>query len=344
MASASASASSSRSDGVSLARIQSDSVAWASEHVSFDYFATQVREGLIDMNPEHQREVVHTDEWQGQIILSAITTGDIPELYFDEVLGEDGVIIKRSLDGKQRGTAIVRFINGDIPFPKKAKISDSRIQCLAGKKITDLTPQNQSVIKNLKIHYKVANRMLTDDEVTEFFLKRQNTKVTKHGEFLNSNLSSNKRNFIIKDMLERPDVESAMDIYRHKIPGTLKRSGDLELIAKCLYHYTHMETNHRIDVSIGKLKTWWSSRDEIDNLTKVRFIARFLDTIAFIDEYSIANPGKSVLLPIFAYICKYRADMYLRAYFTHHKKFEGDVAGDHGASRARFEFLVSLRT
>lgn len=341
---AAASASSALTDGISLARIQAESITWAPEHVSFDYFASQVQDGLIDLHPPHQRDIVHTDEWQSQIILSALTTGDIPELYFDEVPHEVYGKIKRSLDGKQRGTAIKRFITGEIGFPKRpADIKILQLKCLAGKKINDLTPQNQAVIKNLKLSYRVANRMLTDDEVTDFFTKRQNTKQTKHGEFLNSTLSSLPRQFIVNDMLKRHDVSSVMDAYRTKMKGTLKRCGDIEFIAKALYHYTHRDANPKIDCPISKLREWWANATPITELDKTRFIARFTQTIAFILEHDLKSPGKSVLLPIFAYICKYGNDSYLKSYFSSRTEFDNHVGGDHGASRSRFDSLVKLR-
>lgn len=343
---AAASASSSRADGVSLARIRKDSIKWDSEHVTWDYFADKVTSGKIDLSPPHQREVVHTDEWKGQIIISALTTGDIPELYFDRVPHKEFGEIMRSLDGKQRGNAIWQFMKGQIPFPKKIDHPD--LKTLAGKKFTDLTPQNQAVISSLQVHYKVANTMLTDRDVTEFFNKRQATKTTKHGEFLNSDLSSNPRKYIVGEVLTRHDVKEILDKYTTNSKGGkfgyAKRSGLLELLAKCLYHFTHQETNKNIDPSITVLKKWWASSPPLSEEQKVGFIRALITTISFINDCALKNPAKSVLLPIFAYMTKFGKDVYICRYFDTRYSFDDIVGGNHNATKSRYDQLVANRS
>jgi hypothetical protein len=342
---AAASASSSRTDGISLARIRTASTKWDSQHVTFGFFADEVNKGLIDLFPPHQREVVHTDEWKGQIVISALTTGDIPELYFDRVPHAEFGEIMRSLDGKQRGNAIVQFMNGEISFPKK--IDHPELKPLSGKKITDLTPQNQAVIRNLQVHYKVANTKLTNKEVTEFFIKRQATKTTKHGEFLNSDVSSHPRNFIVDEVLGSNALKEVIDTYsrndKGQLRGFVKRNGLLELLGKCLYHSIHHETNSKIDPSLAVLKKWWESSPSLSEEEKKRFIDTITTTIAFINDYGLKNPGKSVILPIFAYIVKFGKDIYIRRFFATRDSFDDAVGGEHSASMSRYDVLVKNR-
>jgi len=346
MASASASASSSRADDVYLSHIRERSIKWDSHHVDWKYFADKVSSGEIDLNPQHQREVVHSDEWKGQIIISALTTGDIPELYFDRVLHDEFGEIMRSLDGKQRGNAIWQFMTAQISFPKKIDHPD--LKPFAGKKITDLTPQNQVAIRNLQVHYKVANRALSNEEVTEFFNKRQATKTTKHGEFLNSDLSSYPRNFIVDEVLTRPDVKEVLDVYstnpKGQKCGYAKRSGLLELLAKCLYHFTHQETNKNIDPSITVLKKWWASSPPLSEEQRVGFIRALITTISFINDCALKNPAKSVLLPIFAYMTKFGKDIYICRYFATRYSFDDIVGGNHNATKSRYDQLVANRS
>lgn len=340
-----AATTSSSTDGISLSYIRTNSIKWDPQHVTFDYFTDKVNRGHIDLFPPHQREVVHTDEWKGQIVISALTTGDIPELYFDRVPHPEFGEIMRSLDGKQRGNAIVQFMNGQIPFPKKIDRPD--LKPLAGKKITDLTPSNQAVIRNLQVHYKVANTMLTDQAVTQFFIKRQATKTTKHGEFLNSDLSSKPRNFIAEEVITSPLIKEVIDVYstndKGGLKGFAKRNGLLELIAKCLYHFIHSDTNTNIDPSLTRLKKWWVSSPTLSDLDKTQFINTLHHTITFINDYELKNPAKSVLLPIFAYINKFGKDAYIRSFFATRDSFDDTVAGEHSASRTRYELLVQNR-
>ena len=325
---------------ISLSSIRESSITWTTETVDFDYFANQVRIGTVDLEPEHQRDVVHDDEWQIQIIISALITGDIPELYFDKVPHEIHGEKKRSLDGKQRGTSIARFMSGELGFPKKNKIPVDSLKCLAGKKLKDLSPKNQAVLRGLKVNYKVANRTLTDEEVMDFFSKRQETKKTKQGEFLNSCIGSNARKFIVNDLFRRESISKYMDDYKQKMEGTLKRHGNLDLAAQCLYHFVYPDMK---SMSNDKIKRWWKSCEVIPDTIRETFVITFHSSIKFILEKDIKNPGKAVLLPIFAYIRKFGIDSAINTYFTRHRSFDDVVGGNHSAWRERLHHLQAFR-
>ena len=60
----------------------SQRITWNDQTVSFGYFASQVEAGRIDLDPAHQRGVVHDTDWQSLVLHSGILEGDIPEVYF----------------------------------------------------------------------------------------------------------------------------------------------------------------------------------------------------------------------------------------------------------------------
>ena len=89
----------------------SQRITWNDQTVSFGYFASQVGAGRIDLDPAHQRGVVHDTEWQSLVLHSGIVEGDIPEVYFHE---RGDTKIWESLDGKQRSSAVVGYLR-DYP-------------------------------------------------------------------------------------------------------------------------------------------------------------------------------------------------------------------------------------
>ncbi|KAG6849420.1 hypothetical protein H0H93_008568 [Arthromyces matolae] len=104
---------------------------------SVETLFNELQRGTIDVNPEYQRgeqlflcdnrspvlkslendpAVVWLDDKQGQLIDSLMHRFVVFPLVFAERRAYDGTTIKICIDGKQRITAIQRFINGEISY------------------------------------------------------------------------------------------------------------------------------------------------------------------------------------------------------------------------------------
>ena len=83
---------------------------FTSKNISVSDFTNSVKRGKYDLNPLHQREVVHGNSWQSKIVESVLLGKPLGSPEFDTVQNEIGLSIFRSLDGKQRLSAIDRFI------------------------------------------------------------------------------------------------------------------------------------------------------------------------------------------------------------------------------------------
>lgn len=167
---------------------------WITQDKSFDDIVSAVnKSGVFKMDPEHQRDVVHDLDWQNGIIVSALTHGDVPQVYFHTVIDDDGSVKYESLDGKQRVSAIVNFMTNEFKFSYDVASDDGKyteLGILDGKKYIDFPPYMKSKIENCTLSVKIYKDRMSDHEITGFFLIRQHCKSTTLGEKLNASLSS----------------------------------------------------------------------------------------------------------------------------------------------------------
>ncbi|GJE95858.1 DUF262 domain-containing protein [Phanerochaete sordida] len=76
---------------------------------------SRVSRGKIDLNPPYQRDPVWPEAKQMKLIDSVFRNYPIPNILFAEETRE-GTTVKRCIDGKQRLTSVLNFMNGRIPF------------------------------------------------------------------------------------------------------------------------------------------------------------------------------------------------------------------------------------
>ena len=131
-----------------------------------------------DINPAHQRNVVHNLQWKRGIIDSCfgIAPADIPATYWQPRDTPDRVIWE-SVDGKQRITAIIEFIGNEFTWRGKYYSHETK---------PSLKRVEKKRFDNFSITLKKANRALTPKELANSFKKFQQTKTTKLGEILHA--------------------------------------------------------------------------------------------------------------------------------------------------------------
>lgn len=147
------------------------------------------QKNMYDLDPPHQRNIVHSDKWKCGILRSIFLWGDIPSCYFFEVY-EDRLKIFRSLDGKQRCYAIINFMMDKFKFKKEAEKSyPSTMNNMCGKFFSQLTEEQKNTISSFELTFKIFQRPLDHIEVNDFFQHVQDSRPTSAGELLNANTS-----------------------------------------------------------------------------------------------------------------------------------------------------------
>ncbi|KAF8885193.1 hypothetical protein BD779DRAFT_695327 [Infundibulicybe gibba] len=77
---------------------------------------SQIKDGVIDLNPEYQRDFVWRDDKQIALIDSLFENYYIPPIVFCVFTTPSGEEKRTCIDGKQRLTSFIRFIDGAIPY------------------------------------------------------------------------------------------------------------------------------------------------------------------------------------------------------------------------------------
>jgi len=138
-----------------------------------------IASGRYDIAPPWQRKPgIHGLKWNRGIIDSCfgVAPADIPATYWQPRDTEDGWI-HESVDGKQRITAIIDFIDNKFTWNNKFYAHENKLS---------LTKEEKKMFDIFAVTFKISNRTLTQPEISLSFAKFQLTKKTSLGEKLHS--------------------------------------------------------------------------------------------------------------------------------------------------------------
>ena len=265
----------------------SQRINWTDQTVSFGYFANQVESGLIDLDPAHQRGVVHDIGWQSHVLHSGLYEGDIPEVYFHERERREGKVLE-SLDGKQRCSAVIGYLSDHYAY------AGAEPEEMRGRKFSELSESLQNTLKQqCTLRMRIAKQTLTDEQIQRFFQKRQNAKTTSTGEHLNSCITSP----LLKPLLELMKEEEVA-AHLQTISRTNKRHNYLEMLTRIARCYSESE---KIDCSQATLISWFVS--DLAGADQALMLAVVRKTLAVLADSQLpSRNSKSTYLAVAAYL------------------------------------------
>jgi len=288
-----------------------------------------VNRGLYDLNPPHQRNVIHNDKWKSAIIDSIIIGRPIGNPEFDTVKNPiTGLRKKRSLDGKQRGMAPVGLVNNDY-------IYKGCIESMKGKYFRDMPQIWKDHILDQKISIFVTQETLSDKEVTEHFRLKQETKKTSTGEKLNSVLSqrTNHCRTIARRVSYGGDAEDL-------------RKNALELVVRLCYIQSIFGTKSNDPKSTVLIK-FLENDEELPEEEKFKQYEIFINNLfSIIKETRYPHKWKKTfVLPLAALNLTYvdeieKIKVFVQNEIHDNTNFYDLVGGSHGATNSR---IVKLK-
>ena len=309
---------------------------FTSKNISVSEFINSVKRGKYDLNPLHQREVVHGDSWQSKVVESVMSGKPLGSPEFDTVKSNGGLSIYRSLDGKQRLSAIVRFINNEYTF--KVNITP-----LKNKKFEKWPEIWKDHLLGCEFNICTTIATLTDDEVTEYFQIKQNTKKTSSGETLNSVLST--RANLCRNICKVVD-------FGENVVGKKDRKICFEVVVRICYAIdlfnktkTHDFTTINYDPKINKHTDFLNDNDKDQDVTMFKYYEQFIkDLFEFIKIVDYNNKwGKTFILPIVIITLNYGKFDQMKSFVINHingkDNFYPKVAGKHSATKERIAIL-----
>lgn len=301
---------------------------WIPESVSVELLIQQIDKGILNINPPHQRDVVHDNNWKADIISSVFQTGCIPETFWHPSPGQ--LYHWDSVDGKQRCSAFVDYYHNRFKWD--------------GMFFQELPQMMKCRILNFHLTITKADRTLTATQLRDTFVRFQVTKQTKLGEVWNADtceLLQKLRQFVKNDqdtlhekslfMRHRPERYQLLELY-----GTL---------------FAYFITK-KLGLTRKRVEKIWTEYRDLDGVTDDHWLRfrQLLDDMWSIIESSpkVTGGGGHVstrVRPLFGVLIHMRTDTrvyiieHLGAHLGEYEQLYHKIGGDHNAHHIR---MVSL--
>ena len=305
-------------------------LSWTSEQTAIRTLLSEINDGLYDLNPVHQRNVVHNLKWKRNLIKSIFEPPcAIPETWWHPVTDTEGNNILTSVDGKQRITAIQEFRNGVFRW------NDAYF--------LDLSPADKNHFLNHRLSVRIANRTLIESEIHRTFSILQMTKKTTTGEVVNSETGPFRS--CIAEMIK------SHESFLKRIFRNDKRNLIIETYSKAFNLWYRLEHDMALKFEPGdvvyinhKVSENWQEENENINFSKFgELILTTWEILCHGKNFKIHRKmNATTWLPIFQILCENKYNdisEYLNIYLFDLVQKWPNVAGNHNAVSMRKEIL-----
>ena len=303
---------------------------WNNETVTISALCHDIDDNFYNLDPEHQRNVIHSLEWKENLIETIFTTGLIPTTYWHENNNK-----RESLDGKQRISTILQFKRNEFLYK--------------GQKYDELSDELKRHFDSFKLALGICNRTLSKEEVHNIFEKLQVVKKTSLGEVLNSTYNENLK----KNVLEYLDELSVFNKNKNFLRKN-KRFEQQEIIAWTLY-FTYNKSDPDPDYALEQIdiKEFWNNFDlnnEENNNIYEQYKLLFNKFIRiFVNNNNIPYiNNKTTLIPLFYIILNYNystdiLENYVSFYIDDIKNIlKKKVNASHNACKERINDIIKF--
>lgn len=328
--------------------MESQTLTWTPNTISAKalYKALDASDREYDIDPPHQRGVVHPTAWKRGIIdsMSGIAPADIPATYWQPRDTVDGIIYE-SVDGKQRTDAIRSYMDNEFTW-------NGQFYNKPDKKSLERHMKNK--LDRFLVTLKRANRPLTPDELATSFKKFQQTKTTKLGEILHATKG------VLTTTIDSMMTEHTILINKLYSTSSQKRFAHLSDYAKCLWCEINI-SNENLNAGTvpvpktKKVKDMWDKQlnedyTPISQDKMTEFKHNMLYTLQILNSKNNDTMGQKTSkgIPIYM-IMKWSATKGLEKQNEHRDYLKkslasiwggvGNVGGNHDSAMARFKFI-----
>ena len=229
----------------------------------------------IDLSPTFQRDFVWSLSQQAFLVDSILRGFPVPEIYVQETTAADGQQQTIVVDGQQRITSCMRYIDNEFPMPDLDSFSSQ----WRGKYFSDLDDDHKKRFRAFSFVVRLLPERISLDELRQIFKRLNQTVVALNRSELRNAEYSNEFTELIKHIscakaLIDLGIFSAND-YRRKL--------DEEFIAEIIlviYSESFPNKKQGLEEMFGDFdaQSESSSRAELDDLAK-----RFGRALAFVE-------------------------------------------------------------
>jgi len=268
-------------------------IIWQAKDFSIREFLTMKNDGELVLQPLYQRNFVATDLIASKLIESILLDVPIPVVYLAEE--QDGSY--SVIDGQQRLTSFLCFLEGKFPDTRPFKLSGIKVLPELNRKLfTELDNELQKKIRSTTIHSIIIKKESNPDIKFEIF-ERLNTGSTKLNEDEIRNtvfrgsyielLSELSENPVFHGLVKKDNFKKRM-IYRGMILRFFALSEKSYINYKSsMKQFSNKELRENKDLSPNKVREYKARFEHCLDLVKVVF-----GDMAF-RRYMPGNDGES---------------------------------------------------
>lgn len=177
-------------------KVRWEDIKWSIREVYHHY-----KEGTLQLQPDFQRGYVWTPAIQRRFIESILMRLPIPVVYLAETVDDKYEVI----DGQQRLTTIVNFIDGKFPLAKLSVLDE-----LKGLRFKDLKPELQKLFHNYQIAGRVLDASCPPDLKFDMFERLNTGSVQLNKQELRNCICRGSFNSMLKELAAQKDFLSAL--------------------------------------------------------------------------------------------------------------------------------------
>ncbi len=186
-------------------------------------------------DPGYQRDSIWSDEKQSFLIDSILKNIPIPPIFLHQIIDDEtGKTTYDVIDGKQRLTSIIRFIEGEIVAASEDEDSPLFDVKLAGLSFEDLKKSENEEIRKQFWRYSIPIEYIdtADKNIIDAIFDRLN----RNGEPLTGQ-ELRQSTYYGTDLLNAVETFSKDDFWKERLKGIdIKRMEDKEFISEILFY------------------------------------------------------------------------------------------------------------
>lgn len=253
-----------------------------------EIFSDFTDDNLI-IDPSYQRRSVWLKPDKVRLIETILLDLIIPEVFFwPAVINSDtGNMVTHVVDGQQRITSIVEFINGDFPLEKKYMMDEAiSVQC-GDKFFNDLSAIYKEKLWCYKLSIVNIDRSFTKNEITKMFKRlnltnyslnkqeirnsRESSFGDKAEELSNYEFWKKYKVFSALDARRMKDVEYCCSIYILSNEGIIDQTNDKKINE---YYDDNCEIFDEDEILLKKIKSSMDIIERICDSDSLSFVSK----------------------------------------------------------------------
>lgn len=239
---------------------------------TLSWFYDIYKRDLLELNPPYQRRSVWNQEYKDFFIDTILQNYPAPAIFLYEEINANGIAKYNVVDGKQRISTIIEFLENKFPVYEKAAITESR-----GKYFEELSKEDK--IKFWNYSFLVEYLPTSEESIINNIFDRINRNVAKltsqelrHARFSGAFITTTEE---LTDYMN----EKFNNSFPRIASQSKKQMKDVELVSQILLMIEEGPKGYSsddLDIEFSKRETDWDAKDKVT--------AVFIDAINLIQQ------------------------------------------------------------